>query len=45
MAGYYADFIFVDRDPLTVDNNALRQTKILETWVGGRQAWSQNSNQ
>lgn len=44
MAGYYADFIFVDRDPLTVDNNALRQTKILETWVGGRQAWSQNSN-
>ncbi|MFT8736452.1 MAG: amidohydrolase family protein [Zymomonas mobilis] len=42
MPGYYADFLFLDRDPLTVDNNALRQTKILESWVGGRQAWSHN---
>ncbi|QJU59439.1 amidohydrolase [Sphingomonas sp. AP4-R1] len=37
--GHYADFIFVDRDPFVVDPQALRETKVTETWVGGHRAW------
>ncbi|MDO6413075.1 amidohydrolase [Sphingomonas sp. BIUV-7] len=37
--GHYADFILVDRDPFAVDPAALRETKVLETWVGGQRAW------
>ncbi|AHE55759.1 amidohydrolase [Sphingomonas sanxanigenens] len=35
LPGHRADFILVDRDPLTVAPEALRQTKVSETWVGG----------
>ncbi|MET1755248.1 amidohydrolase [Novosphingobium sp. RD2P27] len=38
--GMRADFLFVDRDPTTVPPEALRQTKVLETWINGQQAWS-----
>jgi predicted amidohydrolase YtcJ len=38
--GMKADFLFVDRDPTTVTPEALRQTKVLETWINGQQAWS-----
>ena len=34
--GKYADFIIVDRDPTAVDAQSLRQTQVLETWVGGK---------
>lgn len=34
--GQWADFILVDRDPTTVDVQALARTKVLETWVAGR---------
>ncbi len=34
--GMRADFVLVDRDPLTVSPAALRQTKVLQVWVGGR---------
>ena len=33
--GYRADFILVDRDPLTAAPEALRETRVSETWVGG----------
>jgi predicted amidohydrolase YtcJ len=38
--GRWADFILVDRDPTKVDAQALARTEVLETWVGGKKAWS-----
>jgi len=37
--GHLADFILIDRDPFQVDTHALRETKVLETWIGGVRAW------
>ena len=37
--GHFADFILVDRDPFAVDPQAVRETKVLETWIGGVRAW------
>lgn len=37
--GLYADFIILDRNPLDVTPEELRGTKVLETWIAGRQAW------
>lgn len=37
--GLWADFLILDRDPLTVSPAELRGTKVVETWVGGRRAW------
>lgn len=39
-AGLRADFILIDRDPLMATPGELRQTRVLETWVGGQKAWS-----
>ncbi|HVM36790.1 MAG TPA: amidohydrolase [Sphingomicrobium sp.] len=39
--GKWADFILVDRDVSNVDPQSLAQTKVLETWVAGRQVWGQ----
>jgi predicted amidohydrolase YtcJ len=38
--GKWADFILVDRDVGKVDAQALARTKVLETWVAGKKAWS-----
>lgn len=38
--GYRADFLFVDTDPMQAPPGAVRATKVLETWIGGRLAWS-----
>ncbi len=38
--GYWADFVLVARDPLTVAPAALRGTRVLETWVAGRKVYS-----
>ncbi len=38
--GMKADFLFVDRDVATAPPEALRQTKVVETWINGQQAWS-----
>ena len=38
--GLWADFILVDRDPLLVTPTELRATKVLETWIAGRKAYS-----
>jgi predicted amidohydrolase YtcJ len=37
--GKYADFIFIDRDIVGAAPADIRQTKVLETWVGGRKVW------
>ncbi|KQN25704.1 metal-dependent hydrolase [Sphingomonas sp. Leaf33] len=37
--GQRADFIIVDRDPTEVGSAELRQTQVLETWVGGEKMW------
>lgn len=37
--GQRADFIIVDRDPTRVSPAELRQTRVLETWVGGEKMW------
>jgi len=34
--GHRADFILVDRDPLTVPAQDILGTKVVQTWVGGR---------
>ncbi|HUD27610.1 MAG TPA: amidohydrolase family protein [Novosphingobium sp.] len=38
--GYRADFLFVDTDPMTATPADLRATKVMETWIGGKLAWS-----
>jgi predicted amidohydrolase YtcJ len=42
--GHWADFIIVDRDPTQVDAQSLRNTQVVETWVGGRQAWAREAS-
>jgi predicted amidohydrolase YtcJ len=37
--GKYADFLFIDRDIFEATPAQVRETQVLETWVGGRQAW------
>ncbi len=37
--GQRADFLLLDRDPLTAAPGDLRQTRVLETWIGGAKAW------
>lgn len=37
--GQRADFVIVDRDPTEIGEAELRQTKVLETWVGGEKMW------
>jgi predicted amidohydrolase YtcJ len=37
--GKLADFIIVDRDPMTCPENQIRDVKVLETWLGGRKIW------
>ena len=38
--GLRADFVLVDRDPLLAGPSELRETRVLETWVGGRKVWA-----
>ncbi len=37
--GERADFLLVDRDPMLASASDLRETKVLQAWVGGRLAW------
>lgn len=37
--GKRADFIVLDRDLLTCPEDAIRETRVLETWVEGKQIW------
>lgn len=38
--GYRADFLFVDTDPTSATVDAVRRTRVLETWIGGQRAWA-----
>jgi predicted amidohydrolase YtcJ len=40
-AGKQADFIVVDRDVFSVDEKALHETQVLQTWFAGRQVYAQ----
>lgn len=42
-AGKWADFIIIDRDLMTVEDSQLWQTKVLQTWVAGKQVFSSES--
>jgi predicted amidohydrolase YtcJ len=37
--GKLADFVVVDRDVVACPVDDLKETKVLETWLGGRQVW------
>jgi predicted amidohydrolase YtcJ len=37
--GQRADFILVDTDPMTATPDAIRHTKVIQTWVGGGKTW------
>lgn len=37
--GLRADLVVVDRDPLETEDERLRETEVLGTWIGGRQVW------
>ncbi|WP_324261231.1 amidohydrolase family protein [Altererythrobacter sp. H2] len=37
--GLWADFALIDRDPLLATPQELRTTQVLQTWVGGQQAF------
>ncbi len=42
--GRFADFIFIDRDIFAnLDQRAVRETRVLETYVGGRRVWSRET--
>lgn len=38
-AGLRADFLLIDRDPLLASPDELRETRVLEVWIGGQLAW------
>jgi predicted amidohydrolase YtcJ len=43
--GMAADFILIDRDIFTArDQQAIRGTQVLETWVGGKRVWTAQSD-
>ncbi len=38
--GRMADFLFIDRDIFAgIDQRQIRETRVLETWLGGRKVW------
>lgn len=37
--GERADFVIVDTDPMTASPAAIRATKVLQSWVGGKLVW------
>jgi hypothetical protein len=39
-AGKQADFIVLDRDVFAVDEKALHETQVLQTWFAGREVYS-----
>jgi predicted amidohydrolase YtcJ len=37
--GKLADLIVIDRDILSCPADEIRETRVLSTWVGGREVW------
>ena len=42
--GKWADFVIVDRDPSTADQQSLARIEVLETWIAGKKAWERPSS-
>jgi hypothetical protein len=38
--GKWADIVILERNPRTTDAEKIAQIKVLETWVGGKQAFA-----
>lgn len=38
--GERADFLVLDRDPLTAGPDEMRSIRVLQTWVGGQRVWN-----
>ena len=43
--GYRADFTVLDRNLLTVPEEALLETRVLQTWIGGEQVFELEGGQ
>ena len=43
--GKLADFIVLDQDLLTVDPEKIMNTKVLQTWLGGRLVYEHGGKQ
>jgi hypothetical protein len=44
LPGMAADFILIDRDILSErDQRRVRDTQVLETWVGGQRVWAREA--
>mgnify|MGYP000866691624 CR=1 FL=1 len=44
LPGRHADFIIIDRDVMTEpDQRRIRDTQVLETWVGGAKVWERSA--
>lgn len=44
--GRMADFLFIDRDIFAnPDQRQIRETRVLETWIGGRKVWERSGTQ
>jgi predicted amidohydrolase YtcJ len=44
LPGERADFIFVDRDPMLSSPGDIRNTQVLEVWIGGQRAYKRPDN-
>lgn len=43
--GLRADFVLIDRDPLLATPRELRQTRVLQTWIGGEKVYEAASTE
>ena len=44
VTGERADFLVLDRDPMLAGASELRQTRVLETWIGGERVYTRAGN-
>ena len=45
LPGHYADFVIIDRDIFNgMDQQQVRGTEVLETWIGGERVWSSGAS-
>ncbi|WP_374409136.1 amidohydrolase [Pelagerythrobacter sp.] len=43
--GQWADFVIIDRDPLLATPEEIRETRVVETWVGGERVYAAGSGE
>ena len=44
VTGERADFLVLDRDPMLAGASELRETRVLETWIGGERVYTRAGN-